>query len=325
MIVYREIDLSRTKWTAVGGNWLKRQDSFFHYIRGVSPNSFNLFISNKQIQDGAVEGTVKVHKGGDSSGRLVFRFGPNGCYYAGVGGYGRQYAIVKQVRERHQIVSVGLALSGSVQDIKYNKPYTIRVEFVGDKITLKSSGVTVLEASDNWFKEGHIGFDTYGRTRVEFSDYHAYEVPPIGHIVKVLESFPYSLKRELNCLNRELIDENDVQRVLWAILRSHYGDLVDEEILGKFGLKHYRNDFGIPSLATIIEVKVISKSTRLKAVQESLMIDAVGYFKTMTNYRHLIFFIYNKANKFIDSTFTNALRSLDPVAAVVIVPGIKAG
>jgi hypothetical protein len=158
---------------------------------------------------------------------------------------------------------------------------------------------------------------------VEFSNYKVYEVPPISNLLQILESFPYTIKRDLAYNGRELNDERDVQRVLYTILRSHYGDVVDEEVLGRFGLKHYQDDFGIPSLDTIIEVKVIKDTTDLKKLQEQLMVDSIGYFKTMTVYRHLVYFIYNKANKLVDSSLISALQSLDPVAGVVIVPGVK--
>lgn len=323
MAKFSEIDLTPSQWTSISGNWSKREADFIHRPTDVSPNSFNFFICDKQVRDGAIEGTVRVAQGGDDSGRLVFRYGPSGCYYAGVGGYSRHFAIVKYVQSIDRAVSIGIALAGLRRDIRYEEPYHLRVEFIGDTITLKSSGVTVLQARDNWFDEGHIGLETYGQTKVEFSHLRAYEIPAIEGLLRILETFPYTLKRDNTYLKRELQDEKDVQRVLWTILRSHYSDLVDEEILGRFGLKHYQNDFGIPSLSTIIEVKVITSSTNLKALQEQLMTDFVGYFGTMTNYRHLVYFLYNKANRLIDSSFVRALESLDPVAAVVIVPGVK--
>lgn len=323
MAKFRELDLTASQWASIAGNWRKREADFMHQPAGVPPNSFNFFICDKQVKDGAIEGTVRVSQGGDGSGRLVFRYGPSGCYYAGVGGYGRHFVIVKYVCSNDAAVSVGMALAGLQRDTHYEEPYHLRIEFIGDTITLKSSGVTVLEATDSWFEEGHIGLETYGQTKVEFSHLHAYEIPPIEPLLRVLESFPYTLKRDNTYLKRELQDEKDVQRVLWTILRSHYPDLVDEEVLGKFGLKHYQDDFGIPSLSTIIEVKVVTSTTDLKNLQEQLMIDAVGYFATMTNYRHLVCFLYNKANRLIDQAFVNALESLGPVAAVVIVPGVK--
>ena len=322
MAKFREIPLDDANWTSIAGNWTRRQTDIVHSPSNVAPDSFNLFVSDREIRDGAIEAVVKPYAGGDNSGRLAFRYGPTGCYYAGIGGYGRHFAIVKHVRSADSIVSVGIGLDGHGRDIRFDEPYLIRVEFVGDRITLISNGVTVLQAQDDWFKNGHIGLETYGQTRVEFSQIHAYELPPITHLLKVLESFPYTLKRDIQYLRRVLQDEKDIQRVLWTVLRSHFADLVDEEVLGKFGLKHYQDDFGIPSLATIIEVKVIRESTNLKKLQEELMIDAAGYLATMTAYRHLVFFIYNMANRIVDSAFAEALESLDPVAAVVIVPGV---
>ena len=321
--MFRNIDLSGSKWLPITGNWTTRGSLFIHSSVGPSKGPFNFYLCDKTLKDGAVEGTVRVSPGGDNSGRLVFRYSPNGCYYAGVGGYKAQYAIVKYVRESNRVVSMGIALSGQESDISYNDPYEIRVEFIGDKIILKSSGIKVLEARDNWFNEGNIGFETFGPTTVEFSNLKVYEVPPISHLLQVLESFPYTIKRDMSYNRRELIDEKDVQRALYMILRSHYSDLVDEEVLGKFGLKHYQDDFGIPSIDTIIEVKVINDNTNLKELQEQLMIDSVGYFRTMTGYRHLVYFIYNKANKLIESSLISALQSLDPVAGIVIVPGVK--
>lgn len=320
---FREISLGEAKWNSIAGNWSRRQSEIVHSPSNVSAESFNLFICDRKIRDGAIEAMVKAFPGGDNSGRLAFRYGPTGCYYAGIGGYGRHFAIVKHVRSADRILSAGIGLDGFERDIRFEEPYLIRVEFVEDLITLISNGVTVLQARDDWFKDGHIGLETYGQTRVEFAQIRAYEVPPITQLLTVLESFPYSLKRDLQYLKKPLKDEKDVQRVLWTVLRSHFTDLVDEEVLGKFGLKHYQDDFGIPSLATVVEVKVIKESTDLKRLQEELMIDAVGYLATMTGYRHLVFFIYNMANRIVDSAFVEALESLDSVAAVVIVPGVS--
>lgn len=320
---FREVDLSNAKWGLIAGNWIRKGSTFHHLPEGVNPNSFNLYVCDKMIKDGVVEGRIRVYQTGDYCGRLVFRQSPMGCYYAGIGGYGRHFTIVKQMRHDMGIVSVGLALDGNAADIRYGEPYEIRVEFIGDKIVLKNSGIIVLEAIDPSFPNGQIGFNTYGQTQVEFSNFKAFEIPSIFDLLKTLETFPYCLKRDYGYLKKELDNEKDVQRVLWTILRSHYSDLVDEEILGKFGLKHYQNDFGIPSLATIVEAKIVYETTDLKKLQEELMIDAVGYFSSTTIYRNIVYFIYNKANKYIDSAFVRALESLETVAAVIVIPGIK--
>lgn len=320
---FREIDLASATWASMAGNWSQRGSTFLHSPEGIGPQTFNLYVCNKQIRDGAIEGTIRIWNEGDRSGRLVFRRNPAGCYYAGLGGYGRHFAIVKQMRGDFGVFSKGLAVDGTAADIRFEAPYNIRVEFIGNKITLKNSGIIVLEAEDSWFENGDLGFDTYGQSRAEFSNIKAYEIPPVADLVKILESFPYCLKRDYAFRKEELKNEKDVQRVLWTILRSHYNDLIDEEVLGKFGLKHYKDDFGIPSLATIVEVKVVYKKTDLKKLQEDLMVDAVGYFASTSIYKNLVFLIYNKANKHIDSSFINALERLGPVAAVLILPGIN--
>lgn len=320
----KQVSLADANWASIAGNWSQKGSIFAHNPGGLS-SPFSLYVCDKRIRDGAIEGTVRVftESNDPGTGRLVFRYGPEGCYYAGLGGYGRHFAIVKQIRGQDGISSFGLATDGQALDIRYGEPYHFRVEFIGDKITLKCSGVTVLEATDSWFQDGHIGFDTYGQTHVEFFNFCAYETPPITDLIRVLESFPYTLKRDYRYLKRELKDESDVQRILWTILRSHFSDLVDEEVLGRFGLKHYKDDFGIPSLSTIVEVKVIKESTNLKNLQEQLMVDSIGYLKSETIYQHLVFFIYNKANKPIDTALIEALESLDDVAAVIIIPGVK--
>jgi hypothetical protein len=319
---FRGVDLSNAEWTAIAGNWTEKDSVFCHSPEGVSPTSFCHYICNKEIRDGAIEATVRVFQGGDNSGRIVFRYSPSGCYYAGIGGWQRHFAIVKEIRGDFGISTMALAVDGFEKDIRYGQPYNLRVEFVGDKIILKNSGITVLSRTDSWLQEGHIGLDTFGQTHVEFSNVRAYEIPPLSRLVQVLESFPYTLKRDYSYRKTEMRDEKDVQRILWAILRSHYADLEDEEVLGKFGLKHYKSDFGIPSLSTIIEVKVIYKNTNLKKLQEELMTDAAGYFASVSKYRHLVSFIYNKANKQVDNAFVEALESIEPVAAVLIIPGV---
>ena len=154
---FREVDISNSRWAIIAGNWSRSSSMFLHSPVGVPQNSFNHFVCEKEIQDGAIEAAVRVFQGGDNSGRLAFRYGPSGCYYAGIGGYGRHFAIVKQFRSDFGIASRGLALEGVAADIRYGQPYDLRVEFIGDKITPKSSGVTVLTATDSWLPEGHIG------------------------------------------------------------------------------------------------------------------------------------------------------------------------
>jgi hypothetical protein len=278
-------------------------------------------VNERTLKDGAIEATVRLSSGTEPTGRLLFRYGPRGGYYAGVGGRNAHFAIRKFIDAKFG--SVGLAAAGHPSDVRMNQPYELRVEFVGSRIVLRSSGVTVLEAEDSWFQDGHIGLNCYGDAKTEVSGIGMFEVPPVAELVEILERLPYVLRRDYEFHKRALGSEADVQRVLWTMLRSHYKDLVDEEYLGKFGLKHYKDDFGIPSLDTVIEVKVIRDNADLKRLQEEMMIDVVGYFATLSNYRHLIFFIYNMANRALDHKLVSDLLKLEPVAGIVIVPGMS--
>jgi hypothetical protein len=99
MTMFRNIDLGGSKWISISGNWTTRGSLYIHSPAGPSSGPFNFYICDKTLKDGAVEGKVRVSSGGDNSGRLVFRYGPSGCYYAGVGGYKAHYAIVKYGRQ----------------------------------------------------------------------------------------------------------------------------------------------------------------------------------------------------------------------------------
>jgi hypothetical protein len=64
-------------------------------------------------------------------------------------------------------------------------------------------------------------------------------------------------------------------------------------------------DFGIPSLHTIVETKIIKAGVSPKKIQEELMIDLVGYFSGAgASYRYIVPFTHNQANVPIDSATT---------------------
>ena len=318
---FREFSVVSSRWNPLGRGWEQTGSVIRH--QGTTPQkSFNFFVNDHTLHDGALEATVRLTHGQNSTGRLLFRYTPKGCYYAGIGGYNSHFVIAKFIDVDVKKESIKLASSGRLSDIRFDEPYELRVEFVGEHIMLKSNGVPVLEATDTWFTDGNIGVNCFKDSVVEFSNFCAFEVPPIGRLVQILDTFPHLLKRDYAYLKRELQDEGDVQRILWTMLRTHYPDLIDEEFLCKFGLKHYKDDFGIPSLATIVEAKVVKQSTDLKRLQEEMMVDVLGYFASPNIYRNLVFFIYNMANRLIDNSLVTDLLRLDPVAAVVIVPGI---
>jgi hypothetical protein len=103
-------------------------------------------------------------------------------------------------------------------------------------------------------------------------------------LLGVLERFPQCVKRE----KHNLKDEDDVQRVLWTMLRSHFDDIVDEEYLRRFGLKNYKLDIGVRSLRTIVEAKFVRPKADLGKMQDELLADVHGYLKSTTEFDKLV-------------------------------------
>ena len=100
-------------------------------------------------------------------------------------------------------------------------------------------------------------------------------------------------------------------------------ELSEEEQLPTFGVKSYRPDFGIPDLATLIEVKYVSGGMRPAELQEQLLSDVPGYLTASTSYTSLVAFVYDAANKFRDPRrFTEDLRRVDGLIDVIVIPGL---
>src|ERR1700730_15355412 len=182
-----------SRWTYVSGDWHEQVPSVKH-DGNTEIKSFNFYVNERTLKDGAIEATVRLSSGTEPTGRLLFRYGPRGGYYAGVGGRNAHFAIRKFIDAKFG--SVGLAAAGHPSDVRMNQPYELRVEFVGSRIVLRSSGVTVLEAEDSWFQDGHIGLNCYGDAKTEFSGIGMFEVPPVAELVEILERFPYVLRRD---------------------------------------------------------------------------------------------------------------------------------
>jgi hypothetical protein len=107
------------------------------------------------------------------------------------------------------------------------------------------------------------------------------------------------------------------------LLRSQFERVEREETLPKFGAKAYRPDFGIPDLGVLIEVKFIGEKTRTPSIQEEILADIPGYLNEATSYQSVIELIYDYSQQLRDSKpFVDALRSVDGIVEVVVIPGI---
>ena len=124
-----------------------------------------------------------------------------------------------------------------------------------------------------------------------------------------------------NYIRTPIDTEENVQDIIWIMLRSNFTKVEREETLRKFGLKSYRPDFGIPDLKILIEVKFINDKTNPKTIQEEILADVEGYLNKNEEYTSLIVFIYDKANKIRDpEPFISDLKRLKYISDVIIVP-----
>lgn len=117
--------------------------------------------------------------------------------------------------------------------------------------------------------------------------------------------------------------EEDVQDILWIMLRSHFDQLERHSMLPRFGTKSYIPDFGIPHMSALVEVKFIGPKTDVSAIQESILADIPGYLNDPTTYDSVVVFVYDAAHKLRnDKKFIGDLMSVEGIVDVVVVPGL---
>ncbi|GAA1575787.1 hypothetical protein GCM10009827_117100 [Dactylosporangium maewongense] len=119
--------------------------------------------------------------------------------------------------------------------------------------------------------------------------------------------------------------EEEVQAILWLILRSVFDDLIDEDTLPRFGHGSTRADFAIPSLKVLIEAKYVHNRSEFKKVEHEVMVDSIAYLKRTDLYRELVVFIYDSTSSVEHHELTRrTLLQVDHISDVIIVcpPGV---
>jgi hypothetical protein len=147
-------------------------------------------------------------------------------------------------------------------------------------------------------------------------------VRDVEYLIRVLRRFPQCLKRE----RENLRNEDDVQRVLWTMLRAHFDDLVDEEYLRRFGLKNYRLDIGVRSLRTIVEAKYVRPGEGLGKFQDQVLADVQGYLKSTEEFDKLVVLIYDCSHKLsVNTQFVTDMKRVSGIEDVIVVPSVDLG
>jgi hypothetical protein len=148
-----------------------------------------------------------------------------------------------------------------------------------------------------------------------------------SHVVQLLGRFESAMRRwrwdadEKDKSIRWLVSgEREVQDIVWLVLRSVFDDLVDEDSLPKLGHSSYKPDFGIASIATMVEVKFARKREDFKIIEKEIMEDAVAYVQATKLYKQIVVFIYDNSASVQEHSLTrSALEKLPSIEGVVIV------
>lgn len=123
-----------------------------------------------------------------------------------------------------------------------------------------------------------------------------------------------------NPIRWPITSEREIQNILWLMLRPVFDDLVEEETLRRLGHSTYRADFGIPSLALLIEVKYARKAADFKTFEKEIYDDYIGYLAGNSSYRQMTVFIYDESSSVQEhDTTRNALLKLPDITDVIIV------
>lgn len=147
------------------------------------------------------------------------------------------------------------------------------------------------------------------------------------HVVRILTRFESSLRRwrwdergKSTPVRWPVTEEREVQDVVWLIMRSAYDDVIDEDTLPKVGHSSYRADFGVPSIATLVEVKFARSAGDFRRIEKEVMEDSVGYLQETRTYERLVVFIYDDSASVQEHAVTRrALERLPNIEGVVIV------
>jgi len=139
------------------------------------------------------------------------------------------------------------------------------------------------------------------------------------NIISVLKNFRSALKY-FNL--REIQSEADLHKLVYLVLKSYYNNIIDKEMLQKFGLKNFCPDLALKHEKLLIELKFIGPKTQVKDIQDQIQTDMTAYLSKHTDYDKVIFFIYDASQKLLDKHAFDDLKEVEGVLDIIIVPGI---
>ncbi len=167
--------MSPQKFSTLYDDWqMTPEGSFIAPLVSERPEQMVIFPD--QFKDAAIVADVTPLEGQESIRRpgtggkeasIVFRYaGHEGYYYAGLGAFGAKFCIAKVwPGPLYQL----LGSVGQQNSIQYNTTYHLRVECLGNQLTLYDNDVRQLVVFDESYQTGQWGIKTF-RTRAQFSN-----------------------------------------------------------------------------------------------------------------------------------------------------------
>lgn len=147
------------------------------------------------------------------------------------------------------------------------------------------------------------------------------------YVSAILSRFEAAMKRWRcdsdklkNPIRWPIVSEREVQDILYLVLRSYFGDLIDEEAMPKIGHKFHKPDFAIPSLRLLIEVKYAYQKDDFKKLEQEIMVDTKAYLSKTQDYDRILVFIYDESSSVQEHDVTKKdLKKLEEIEDVIIV------
>ena len=190
--------------TALSAEWRAgvRRGDFQSPSKDAGPNQVVLF--DKQVADGAIEADITPLAGqpDENWGHelreccFVVRHNAEGYYIGGIGGFGRKYFIARVTGTEWKALNVG----GDILSLRAHDVYSLRLEFVKDRLSLLHNGVPVLSVSDNVYAAGLCGLRV-NRTEARFTKV---DINPAKQSCFVIMPFREDLKTVYDVIKRAI-------------------------------------------------------------------------------------------------------------------------
>jgi len=236
--------MKELRFSTMGDEWEQTSaNTFVSPLNKSAPEQIVIF--SDQMKNGAIQVSVTPLEGSMSArgekgkeSAVVFRYsGYEGYYYAGVGAFRTKFFIAKVLPGP---VWQLLGATGTREAVKYNQTYHLRVECVGNQLTLFENDVRQLVVFDESYRTGQWGLRSW-RSKAQFENVNVEFSQPVSFVVMPFASelaFVYDVIKDttqefgLHCIRADevLVSRPVVEDVKQQIAEA---DVVIVDFTGK--------------------------------------------------------------------------------------------